>query len=115
MKKLVGSEYEIRNNFITEFSHIGKTYVVYYYKGKICVFDAKCPHARGDLRTASYENEYIVCPSHGLKFSLKTGDVDVSDIKDDFRKSIMAKGLESLKLFLLPTEIDNGYVYVELD
>lgn len=114
MKVLVGNEFDVRNNFITEFSHEGKPYVVYCYKRTICVFAAKCPHAQGDLRRADYEDEYVVCPSHGLRFSLKTGEVDVNDIKDDFRNNIIARGIDSMRLKLLPVEIEDGSVYVEI-
>ncbi len=115
MKVLVGTEYDIRHNFIDSFIHAGKAYVVYSHGKRIYIFDAKCPHAHGDLRQAAYEGHSVVCPSHGLRFDLESGDVDINDIKDDFRDGIVARGGDRLRLRLLPHETVDGEVFVEID
>ncbi|HOV94984.1 MAG TPA: Rieske 2Fe-2S domain-containing protein [Spirochaetales bacterium] len=115
MKVLVGSEFDIKNHFIDSFTHGARTYVVYSNRNRIYVFDSKCPHANGDLRAASYDGGFVVCPSHGLRFSLKNGEVDTNEIEDDFMKSILAKGVDKMRLKLLQVTIEKGNVYVELD
>ncbi|HNX73352.1 MAG TPA: Rieske 2Fe-2S domain-containing protein [Spirochaetales bacterium] len=115
MKVLIGSEFDIKNHFIDSFSHGPRTYVVYSNRNRIYVFDSKCPHANGDLRAASYDGDFVVCPSHGLRFSLKNGEVDINEIEDDFQKSILAKGVDKMRLKLLQVLIEKGNVYVELE
>lgn len=52
----------------------GKELCTALYKGELFVCVTKCPHAGGDL-TEGYIDTYgnIVCPSHGYKFSLRSG------------------------------------------
>ncbi len=43
-----------------------------FSEGKACEVDRLCPHQGADLRTATLENNKIVCPWHGCKIPLKT-------------------------------------------
>ena len=93
----------------------GSNYVAYCHRKCIYIFNAKCPHANGDLRQATYEGIYIKCPSHGLRFNLSTGEVDTNEITDDFKKSIISRGIDSYTLKLITYEKINGMIYVDMD
>ena len=112
MKLLIGNEKDIKNNLIDRIEIENKTYIVHYYQKNVCVFDSKCPHAQGSLLSASYENEYIICPSHGIKFNLKDGKANIDDVKDDFKNSIIKKGIENIALCFLHTENEYGLIYL---
>ena len=46
---------------------------------------------------------------------MKNGEVDINEIEDDFQKSILAKGVDKMRLKLLQVLIEKGNVYVELE
>lgn len=115
MKMLIGSEKDIRNNLIDRIELNGSTYVVHYYQKVVYVFESKCPHAQGNLLFGTYDNEFIICPSHGIRFNMKTGKANIDEIPDDFLKSIQRIGIDSIKLKLLLTIIENGNVYVNFE
>lgn len=114
-KVFVGTESDIRNHFIDSFSHGDRNYVVRIFKKEIRIFDARCPHARGDLRTAREEDGCLVCLSHGLRFSLRTGLVNLDDVGDDFSPGMQTDRIRSLALQFLPVENQGGKIYACID
>jgi 3-phenylpropionate/trans-cinnamate dioxygenase ferredoxin subunit len=42
-------------------------------EGTIYALDNRCPHLGGSLGDGILENEKIVCPRHGSKFDVRTG------------------------------------------
>jgi nitrite reductase/ring-hydroxylating ferredoxin subunit len=111
MRVLIGAERDVKDGFVNSFSHAGRKYVVVYYRKKIRAFDAKCPHANGDLSRASIEGDFVACPSHGLRFSLESGAADSGEVKDDFLKGILARGLETMRLKFVEVEVADGDAY----
>jgi nitrite reductase/ring-hydroxylating ferredoxin subunit len=112
MKTLIGSEKDIKNNLVDRIEINGITYVVHYYQKNVYVFNSKCPHAQGNLLYGTFDNEFVVCPSHGIRFNMKNGKANIDEIHDDFKNSILRKGIDSINLHLLTTTIENGNVYV---
>lgn len=112
MEIYIGTEKDIKNNLIYKITLNNVTYVVHYFQRNIYVFNSKCPHAQGNLLNAHYDNEFIVCPSHGIRFSLKDGSPNLEEVKDDFRNSIMRKGIDTIKLVFLKTINKNGNIFM---
>jgi nitrite reductase/ring-hydroxylating ferredoxin subunit len=44
------------------------------YKGQYYAIDAICPHLGGDLTGGTIEGKYVVCPRHGHKIDVTTGN-----------------------------------------
>ncbi|MBS3134199.1 Rieske (2Fe-2S) protein [Candidatus Woesearchaeota archaeon] len=51
----------------------GKKIALFLHEGKFYAIDNACKHMGGPLGEGELENENIVCPWHGWKFSIKTG------------------------------------------
>jgi nitrite reductase/ring-hydroxylating ferredoxin subunit len=111
MKIFIGSEKDIRNNLIDRIEINEKLYVVHYFQKVVYVFDSRCPHAQGNLLFGTFDNEYIICPSHGIRFNMKNGKANIDEIHDDFLKSIQRIGIDTIILHFLPTINENGNVY----
>ena len=42
--------------------------------GQIFAIENRCPHRNGPLAEGIIDGQYVVCPLHGHKFNLATGD-----------------------------------------
>jgi 3-phenylpropionate/trans-cinnamate dioxygenase ferredoxin subunit len=51
----------------------GNKVLLVNYEGTIYALDNRCPHLGGSLGDGILENEKIVCPRHGSKFDVRTG------------------------------------------
>jgi 3-phenylpropionate/trans-cinnamate dioxygenase ferredoxin subunit len=64
------------------------------HMGQHFIMQAECPHRQWPLYDASIENNAIVCPKHGISFSLADGLPSTSDATD----------CESLKVYSVAYE-----------
>lgn len=62
-------------------------------------FDNACTHHQCSLSEGSLENQEVVCPCHGGKFNVKTGQ---------------ATGLPAVSpVTIYPVKVENGSIYVQ--
>jgi len=53
----------------------GKTLALFKVGGKFYCVDGECPHRGGPLYEGSVEGAELVCPWHGSRFDLATGQL----------------------------------------
>lgn len=53
----------------------GVAVAVFNLDGKYFAIKDACPHDGGELANGELDGEVIICPRHGARFSIKTGDV----------------------------------------
>jgi 3-phenylpropionate/trans-cinnamate dioxygenase ferredoxin component len=58
---------------------------VFNLDGELYAIEDVCTHDGGDLAGGSIECDVIVCPRHGAKFSIKTGEVLAPPAYEDIR------------------------------
>ena len=54
-----------------ELGHIGLA--LFNVDGEIYALDNTCPHAGGPLGEGALEQDVVICPWHGWKFNVRTG------------------------------------------
>lgn len=52
----------------------GKRLAVFNLNGDFYAIDDTCTHRGGSLSEGSIEGEEVICPLHGARFSIKSGD-----------------------------------------
>ena len=53
----------------------GVAVAVFNLDGKYFAIKDACPHDGGELANGELDGEVIICPRHGARFSIRTGDV----------------------------------------
>ncbi len=61
----------------------GRRLAVFNAGGKFYALDDRCPHEDGPLSEGLLEGEEVVCPWHGSRFNLKTGQVTLDPAQDN--------------------------------
>lgn len=79
----------------------GVEVAVFNVNGEYLAIEDICTHDGGDLACGMLEGDVIVCPRHGAKFSLRTGEV------------LAPPAYEPVTC--LPVRIENGMVQVKDD
>ena len=69
--------------------------------GEIFAFEDVCTHDDGPLSGGSINNGCVVCPRHGARFEVKTGEV---------RQLSATEGIETYEV-----KIENGDVFINID
>lgn len=69
--------------------------------GKICAFENTCTHDGGSLDGGRMEGKEIICPRHGARFDMETGE------------ATRMPATESIEVY--PVEVKDGQVMVNLD
>jgi len=78
----------------------GEEIALFKVGGKIHALSNICPHMHpAAIYTGFIEDGYVVCPIHGWRFELETGNKE--------------NGHRGLKVF--PYEVKNGYIYVTVE
>ncbi|MFO1318907.1 MAG: non-heme iron oxygenase ferredoxin subunit [Burkholderiales bacterium] len=75
----------------------GTLIVVANVDGELCAIEDVCTHDGGQLTGGCIDGGEIICPRHGARFSLRTGD------------ALTAPAYEPTAAF--PVRIENGIVY----
>jgi nitrite reductase (NADH) small subunit len=79
----------------------GKEIAVFRLSGRVVAIDNRCPHNRGPLCDGITTGEAVVCPLHGWKISLETGQVLRPDIP--------------LSVRCYPTRVEDGIIEISLE
>ena len=79
----------------------GTRVVVFNLDGKYHAIEDVCTHDGGQLTGGVIEGEQIVCPRHGARFSITTGD------------ALTAPAYEPVATF--PVRVENGVIQVRDD
>ena len=53
----------------------GTMVAVFILDGKYYAIEDVCTHDGGELASGEWEGEEIICPRHGARFNIKTGEV----------------------------------------
>ncbi|MCB1169741.1 MAG: non-heme iron oxygenase ferredoxin subunit [Leptospiraceae bacterium] len=69
--------------------------------GQICAFENTCTHDGGSLEGGKIEGKEIICPRHGARFNMETGE------------ATRMPATESIEVY--PVEIQGSDVLVDLD
>lgn len=72
---------------------------VWQVEGEFYAFESMCTHAMFELDDAPTEGNTVICPLHGARFCLKTGNV------------LAPPAYEDLRIF--PVRIHEGQVEIE--
>ena len=86
----------------------GKKVLLVNYEGTVYALDNRCPHLGGSLGDGILEDEKIVCPRHGSRYDVRTGQ-NVGNAKIAF---INIK-VGSAKTY--PIKIEDGNILIDLD
>ena len=64
---------EVHEDGLTIVPVAGRDVVLTRQEGRLCAFDAECPHREGSLSRGRISDGNIRCPVHGYEFDVKTG------------------------------------------
>jgi 3-phenylpropionate/trans-cinnamate dioxygenase ferredoxin component len=85
----------------------GKKILLAKYKGKYFAIDTICPHMGGDLSRGTLEGKHVICPQHGHKIDITTGN-HASGLRLPFPKSQTEKAVS------YPVIVEGESVKIEL-
>lgn len=71
----LGDAAEVPERGLKTFKAGGTAVVVARVDGGFCAVDHKCPHLGGNMGGGRLEGRAIVCPVHGSRFDMCTGQV----------------------------------------
>ncbi|MCB1137716.1 MAG: non-heme iron oxygenase ferredoxin subunit [Leptospiraceae bacterium] len=101
MAERLASESEIKEGEIhtcnTAMGRVALTRI----NGRICAFENTCTHDGGSLEGGKIDGKEIVCPRHGARFNMETGE------------ATRMPATESIEVY--PVEVNAGDVMVDLD
>ncbi len=101
MADKLASEAEIKEGEVfTCNTRIGRVAIT-RLNGKICAFENTCTHDGGPLNGGHLDGKEIVCPRHGARFDIESGE------------ATRMPATESIEVY--PVELKDGEVLVDLD
>lgn len=86
----------------------GKKVLLVNFDGTVYALDNRCPHLGGSLGDGILENEMIVCPRHGSKYDIRTGQ-NMGNAKIVF----ISMKVGAAKTH--PVKIENDNILIDLD
>jgi 3-phenylpropionate/trans-cinnamate dioxygenase ferredoxin component len=90
------------------FSERAMEILIFKIDGSFFALERYCPHAGGDLRDGSVENDRVECPVHGATFDLRSGRfVQTEDVSPH-----LAKVMHDTRTF--PVVVKDDAVYVDI-
>ncbi len=78
---------------------LAKRVAVFNLDGTLHAIEADCKHMRANLTTGELDGRVIVCPMHGWRYDIPTGEC----LEEKWAK---------LKIF--PVFVENGYIWVDI-
>jgi nitrite reductase/ring-hydroxylating ferredoxin subunit len=100
MRVLVGKDGDILEGRLKGVKADGRSFVVGRYKGRLYALDGKCSHAGFDLMYGSIVEGAVVCPAHGAKFDMASG------------QKLAHSGARDLRVYIVSLEGDDVYIEV---
>ena len=71
----LGDAAEVPDGGLKTFKAGDSAVVVARVGGRYCAIDYRCPHMGGNLGRGRFEGGTVVCPVHGSRFNMCTGEV----------------------------------------
>lgn len=96
----VGKKSGFREDEGTAVTVNGKPVCIARAGDKVYAFDNRCTHAESQLSGGEVENGEILCPLHGARFSIQTGD------------ALTLPAVKSVKTHQVKVEGDNVFVKI---
>ena len=100
-KVVVGKTSQVQDGKLMHITAGGKEIVVTKLDGNYYAMDNVCSHAGADLHEGELSNNELICPWHGAKWDIKTGNLI------SFPQKL--KPLQSHKIL-----IENDTLYIEI-
>ncbi|MDF2867215.1 MAG: rieske 2Fe-2S domain protein [Gammaproteobacteria bacterium] len=79
----------------------GQAIIIFNLAGHFYAIEDRCSHDDSPLHEGELEGDEIICPWHGARFCLKTGEVTEPPAYEDIQT--------------FPVRIENGLVQVKID
>ena len=86
----------------------GKKVLLVNYEGSVFALDNRCPHLGGSLGDGILENEKIICPRHGSRYDVRTGQ-NVGNAKIAF----ISIKVGSAKTHVV--KVEDGSILIDID
>jgi nitrite reductase/ring-hydroxylating ferredoxin subunit len=110
----IGEASEVLPGALKTFDAAGRSIVVARVGDGFCAVAAKCPHMGGPMGKGRLEGDAIVCPTHGSRFDVCTGDVlDWVPIGAVARR-LLTLGRQPTSITTYPVTEEGGKLYAEL-
>lgn len=100
MKVLVGKDSDIKEGRLKGVKVEGRSFVVGRYNGQLYGLDGKCTHAGFDLSYGKIEDGAVICPAHGARFEVSTGE------------KLAHAGAKDLRVYIVSVEGDEVYLEI---
>lgn len=97
----VASEGEIRQGHCAVVDIDDEMIAVYNLAGKYYAIEDRCTHDGGDLASGEVEDDQVICPRHGARFCIRTG------------QALTAPAYEDVHCF--PVRVNDGIIQIRDD
>lgn len=114
----LGDAAEVPNGGLKTFKTGDTAVVVARVGGRYCAVDYKCPHMGGNLGRGRLEGGAVVCPVHGSRFDICTGDVldwapNLGGVRlPSFLRGLLTIGRAPTRAKAHTVELDGGKLYL---
>jgi nitrite reductase/ring-hydroxylating ferredoxin subunit len=114
----LGDEAEVPDGGLKTFKTGDTAVVVARVGNRYCAVDYKCPHMGGNLGRGRFEAGAVICPVHGSRFDICTGDVldwapNVGSLRlPRFLRGLLTIGRSPARAKTHAVELDGGKLYL---
>jgi nitrite reductase/ring-hydroxylating ferredoxin subunit len=91
---------EVQENELKQFNLKGNEILVINRNNKFYCLEARCTHAGAPLAEGELENDVLMCPWHGSRFNIETGEV--------------VRGPAKKQLRIYYSNVKDNFLFVEL-
>ncbi|HKF78490.1 MAG TPA: Rieske (2Fe-2S) protein [Candidatus Dormibacteraeota bacterium] len=115
---LLGDAADVPDRGLRTFKIGDTAVVVARVGGRYCAVDYRCPHMGGNLGRGRLEGGAVVCPIHGSRFDICTGEVrewapSVAGVRlPRFARGLVAMGRRPAPVGTHAVEEDGGKLYL---
>ncbi len=96
------SEFPPGSRLTVELDDTGREIALFNIDGELFALDNTCPHAGGPLGEGTLQGDIVLCPWHGWKFNVRTGQCLKNPV-DDWAVSCF------------PLRVENGTIQIALE
>jgi nitrite reductase/ring-hydroxylating ferredoxin subunit len=114
----LGDAAEVPDGGMRAFKAGDTVVVVARVGGRYCAIDYKCPHMGGNLGRGRFEAGAVVCPVHGSRFDVCTGEVldwapKLGSVRlPGFVRGLLTMGRPPARAKTYAIELDRGKLYL---